>query len=102
MKVTLAVETAEAIFEGLSCGIEPSPTLLADFYEQIESSVRPYTIASHVDIDSDGPVKGHGEITLGAGGLAGYVDASAIPNVNLLYVGITNMSNFKSAIVIKF
>lgn len=33
MKATLAVETAEAIFEGLSCGIEPSPTLLADAEE---------------------------------------------------------------------
>lgn len=40
---------------------------LSEFYEQIESSVRQYTIASHVDIDSDGPVKGHGEATLGAG-----------------------------------
>ncbi len=40
---------------------------LSEFYEQIESSVRQYTIASHVDIDSDGPVKGHGEVTLGAG-----------------------------------
>lgn len=40
---------------------------LSEFYEQIESSVRQYTIASHVDIDSDGPVKGHGEVTIGAG-----------------------------------
>jgi hypothetical protein len=33
------------------------------------------------------------------GGSVGYVEASAIPNVSTLYVGITNMSSFKSAIL---
>jgi hypothetical protein len=36
------------------------------------------------------------------GGLAGYVEISAIPNVSLLYVSITNMSNTKSAIMFDF
>ncbi|MGL6086629.1 MAG: hypothetical protein ACRC29_12020 [Enterobacterales bacterium] len=33
MKATRAVETAEAIFEALSCGMEPAYTLLADAEE---------------------------------------------------------------------
>jgi hypothetical protein len=33
------------------------------------------------------------------GGSVGYVEASAIPNVSTLYVGITNMSSFKAAIL---
>ena len=40
---------------------------LSELYEQIESSVRPYTIASRIDTDSDGPVKAHGGATLQAG-----------------------------------
>jgi hypothetical protein len=36
------------------------------------------------------------------GGLAGYVEISAIPNVNLLNVSITSISKLKSAIIYDF
>ncbi len=38
-------------------------------YEQIEVNVRPYTMASHVDIDSDGPTKSTDGIALSMGQL---------------------------------
>lgn len=48
------------------------------------------------------PIPGIVTVNVGedtTGGLVGYVEASAIPNVSTLYVGITNMSSFKSAIL---
>jgi len=39
-----------------------------------------------------------GEETIGE---TGYVEMSATPNVNTLYVGITNMSKFKAAMLFK-
>jgi hypothetical protein len=42
---------------------------LSDIYEQIEATIRPYTIATHTDIDADGPVKAHGGITLSTGNI---------------------------------
>jgi len=48
------------------------------------------------------PIAGIVTVNVGedtTGGSVGYVEASAIPNVNTLYVGITNMSSFKAAIL---
>lgn len=42
---------------------------LSDIYEQIEAATRPYTIATHTDIDADGPVKGHNGATLSTGNI---------------------------------
>jgi hypothetical protein len=42
---------------------------LSDIYEQIEATTRPYTIATHTDIDADGPVKGHSGVTLSTGNI---------------------------------
>ena len=38
-------------------------------YEQIEATVRPYTMAAYVDIDSDGPSKSTDGLSLKSGGL---------------------------------
>lgn len=42
---------------------------LNPIYEQIEAAYRPYTIATHVDIDSDGPTKSTDEVSLASGRL---------------------------------
>lgn len=38
-------------------------------YEQLEATIRPYTMAAYVDIDSDGPTKSTDGLSLATGGL---------------------------------
>lgn len=53
-----------------TAGFPLNPNIpLNPIYEQIEAAYRPYTIASHVDIDSDGPVKSTDGASLASGRL---------------------------------
>lgn len=58
----------EQVFEQMGFPLNPNIPLNPTF-EQIEATVRPYTMATYVDIDSDGPVKSPSGIELKTGGL---------------------------------
>ena len=59
---------AEKTFAKMGFPLNPNIPLNPT-YEQLEATVTPYTMASYVDIDSDGPSKGVGEISLKMGTL---------------------------------
>lgn len=55
-------------------------------------------VKGRITIPNDGTVISIvGAVTIG--GFVGYVDASATPNVNVLYVGTTIISRFKAGII---
>lgn len=58
----------EQVFEQMGFPLNPNIPLNPTF-EQIEATVRPYTMATYVDIDSNGPVKSPSGIELKTGGL---------------------------------
>lgn len=59
---------ADKIYEQMGFPLNPSLPIRPTF-EQIEVNVRPYTMATHVDIDSDGPTKSTDGIALKMGQL---------------------------------
>ncbi len=59
---------ADKTFEQMGFPLNPSIPIRPT-YEQIEVNVRPYTMAAHVDIDSDGPTKSTDGIALRMGQL---------------------------------
>lgn len=59
---------ADKIYEEMGFPLNPSIPIRPTF-EQIEVSVRPYSMATHVDIDSDGPTKSTEGIALKMGQL---------------------------------
>lgn len=59
---------ADRTFEQMGFPLNPSLPIRPT-YEQIEVNVRPYTMATHVDIDSDGPTKSTDGFTLKMGQL---------------------------------
>lgn len=59
---------ADKTYEQMGFPLNPSIPIRPT-YEQIECTVRPYTMATHVDIDSDGPTKSTDGIALSMGQL---------------------------------
>ncbi|WP_158332186.1 major capsid protein [Bacteroides reticulotermitis] len=59
---------AEAIYSQMGFPINPNVPINPT-YEQIEGALRVYTMATYVDIDSDGPTKSTDGVTLKQGGL---------------------------------
>ena len=59
---------ADKTYEQMGFPLNPSIPIRPT-YEQIEVNVRPYTMATHVDIDSDGPTKSTDGIALSMGQL---------------------------------
>lgn len=59
---------SEAIFSQMGFPMNPDIPINPTFL-QIEASIRPYTMAGYVDIDSDGPTKSTESMTLKTGGL---------------------------------
>ena len=59
---------AESTFAGLGFPLNPNLPINPT-YEQIEATIRPYTMAGYVDIDSDGPSKSVDGLSLKQGGL---------------------------------
>lgn len=59
---------AEATFAELGFPLNPNMPINPTF-EQIEATIRPYTMAGYVDIDSDGPSKSADGMSLRQGGL---------------------------------
>ena len=59
---------AESTFANMGFTLNPNIPISPN-YEQIEAAIRPYTMASYVDIDSDGATKSTDGITLKQGGL---------------------------------
>lgn len=59
---------ADQIYEQMGFPLNPSLPIRPT-YEQIEVNVRPYTMATHVDIDSDGPTKSTDGLSLQMGQL---------------------------------
>lgn len=59
---------ADKIYEEMGFPLNPSIPIRPT-YEQLEVNVRPYTMAAHVDIDSDGPTKSTDGVSLKMGQL---------------------------------
>lgn len=59
---------ADKTFEQMGFPLNPSIPIRPT-YEQVEVNVRPYTMATHVDIDSDGPTKSTDGLSLKMGQL---------------------------------
>ena len=59
---------AETTFAELGFPLNPNLPINPT-YEQIEATIRPYTMAGYVDIDSDGPSKSVDGVSLKQGGL---------------------------------
>lgn len=59
---------AEKTFANLGFPVNPNIPIKPT-YEQLDAEIRPYTIATNVDIDSDGPTKQMDSATLKMGGL---------------------------------
>lgn len=59
---------AEATFAQMGFPLNPDIPINPTF-QQIEATIRPYTMAAYVDIDSDGPTKSTDGLTLKMGGL---------------------------------
>lgn len=59
---------ADKTYEQMGFPLNPSLPIRPT-YEQIEVNVRPYTMATHVDIDSDGPTKSTDGVALSMGQL---------------------------------
>jgi hypothetical protein len=78
-------------------GIKGCPKILSPNDADV-NILKSLGVKGRITIPNDGTfISIVGAVTIG--GLVGYVDASATPNVNVLYVGTTIISRFKAGII---